>query len=71
MATTVPVVVNARTLKWFNDELGGGSLDDPAALKVAVFARRGGDLFIQASREIAHSPSRHQVPDIDPYLSDT
>ena len=71
VATTVPVVVDARALKWFNDELGGGSLDDPAALKVAVFARRGGDLFIQASRaEIAALLPEIKFPTSTPYLSE-
>ncbi len=67
VATTVPIVVDAKILKWFNDELRAAPLDDPAALKVAVFARRAGDLFIQASRaEIAALLPESQVPHIDP-----
>jgi hypothetical protein len=71
MATTVPIVVDARILKWFNDELGGASLDDPEALKVAVFARRGGDLFIQVSRaEIMALLPNVKFPTSAPYLSE-
>lgn len=69
--STVPVVVDARALKWFNDELGGQFLDDPEALKTAVFARRGGDLFIQASRaEIVALLPDVQFPSSTPYLSE-
>ena len=71
VATTVPVVVDATGLKWFNDELGAASPDDPAALKVALFARRGGDLFIQASRaEIATLLPDIKFPTSTPYLSE-
>ena len=71
VATTVPIVIDARALKWFNDELSGGSPDDPAALKVAVFARRAGDLFIQASRaEIATLLPDVKFPTSTPYLSE-
>jgi hypothetical protein len=69
--TTVPVVVNARVLTWFNDQLGGQFLDDPEALKTAVFARRGGDLFIQASRaEIVALLPEIKFPSSTPYLSE-
>ena len=71
VATTVPVVVDATVLKWFNDEIVGQSLDDPAALKVALFARRAGDLFIQASRaEIAALLPDVKFPTSTPYLSE-
>ena len=69
--TTVPVVVDARVLTWFNDQLGGQFLDDPEALKTAVFARRGGDLFIQASRdEIVALLPEIKFPSSTPYLSE-
>lgn len=69
--STVPVVVDARVLKWFNDQLGGQFLDDPEALKTAIFARRGGDLFIQASRaEIVALLPEVQFPSSTPYLSE-
>ncbi len=71
VATTVPIVVDAKALKWFNDELSAAPLDDPAALKVAVFARRAGDLFIQASRtEIAALLPEVKFPTSTPYLSE-
>lgn len=71
VATTVPIVVDARILKWFNDGLGGDILDDPEALKVAVFARRGGDLFVQASRaEIISLLPNVKFPSSTPYLSE-
>lgn len=69
--TTVPVVIDARALTWFNDQLGGQFLDDPEALKTAVFARRGGDLFIQASRaEIVTLLPDIEFPSSTPYLSE-
>jgi hypothetical protein len=69
--STVPVVIDARILKWFNDGLGGQFLDDAEALKTAVFARRGGDLFIQASRaEIVALLPDIQFPSSTPYLSE-
>jgi hypothetical protein len=68
--TTVPIVVSADTLKWFNDGIGGELLDNPEALKVAVFARRGGDLNVQASRaEIAALIPDIKFPSSAPYLS--
>lgn len=69
--STVPVVVDARVLTWFNDQLGGQFLDDPEALKTAIFARRGGDLFIQASRaEIVALLPDLKFPSSTPYLSE-
>ncbi len=71
VATTVPVVIDSGVLKWFNDELVSTALDDPEALKVAIFARRGGDLFIQASRaEIAALLPNIEFPASTPYLSE-
>lgn len=71
VATTTPIVVGAEILKWYNDGLGGEFLDDPEALKIAVFARRGGDLFIQASRaEIAALLPDIKFPTSVPYLSE-
>jgi len=49
--TTVPIVISSSILKWFNDDIGGELLDDPEALRDAIFDRRAGDLFVQASRE--------------------
>jgi hypothetical protein len=69
--STVPLVVDARGLTWFNDQLGGQFLDDPEALKTAIFARRGGDLFIQASRaEIVALLPDIKFPSSTPYLSE-
>lgn len=71
LATTVPIVVGAEILKWYNDGLGGEFLDDPEALKVAIFARRGGDLFVQASRaEIVALIPEIKFPSSTPYLSE-
>lgn len=71
VATTSPIVVGADILKWYNDDLGGEFLDDPEALKVAIFARRGGDLFIQASRrEIVALIPDVKFPSSTPYLSE-
>ncbi|HSJ82885.1 MAG TPA: hypothetical protein VLA91_03620 [Acidimicrobiia bacterium] len=71
VATTVPIVVGAEILKWYNDGLGGEFLDDPDSLKVAIFARRGGDLFVQASRAemVALLPDL-KFPASTPYLSE-
>ena len=71
VATSVPIVVGAEILKWYNDGLGGEFLDDPDSLKVAIFARRGGDLFIQASRAemVALLPDL-KFPASTPYLSE-
>lgn len=52
--TTTPTIIPASQLQWANDEIGTDDLDDREALIAAVFARREGDRFIQASRfEIA------------------
>jgi hypothetical protein len=68
---TVPVVISADVLKWFNDSLGGDLPDDPEAIKDAIFERRGGDLFVQASRaEIAALAPEIKFPSTTPYLSE-
>jgi hypothetical protein len=68
---TVPLVISASNLKWFNDDLGDGSVDDPEALRQAIFDRRGGDLFVQASRaEIATLLPELKFPSTTPYLSE-
>ncbi len=55
-----PVDVPSTTLQWHNDDIASGPFDDPQQVIDAVFARREGDRFIQASRaEIAAA-----VPDI-------
>lgn len=69
--TTIPIVIDARILKWFNDELGGEIPEDPEAIKDAIFDRRGGDLFVQASRaEIAALVPELKFPSATPYLSE-
>jgi hypothetical protein len=69
--TTVPIVINTLGLKWFNDGIGGELLDDAEALKNAIFDRRGGDLFVQASRaEIAALVPGLKFPSVTPYLSE-
>jgi hypothetical protein len=69
--TTVPIVISAEILKWFNDDLGGELVDDPEAIKTAIFERRGGDLFVQASRaEIAALVPDLRFPSSTPYLSE-
>jgi hypothetical protein len=69
--TTVPIVISAEILKWFNDDLGGELADDPEAVKDAIFERRGGDLFVQASRaEIAALVPDLRFPSSTPYLSE-
>ena len=47
--TTIPLASDASDLIWFNDDLGTGD-GDPGDIVSAVFARREGDRFIQASR---------------------
>jgi hypothetical protein len=69
--STVPLVISASNLKWFNDGIGGELLEDPTALRDAIFDRRGGDLFVQASRaEIAVLLPEIKFPSTTPYLSE-
>ena len=49
--TTVPGPVTVEELAWANDVILNASLDDREAAMAAVFARREGDRFIQASRD--------------------
>lgn len=52
--TTTPTVVAVDDLFWSNDVIETENLNDPEAMLAEVFARRGGDRFVQASRfEIA------------------
>jgi hypothetical protein len=68
---TVPLTVSSDTLKWFNDGLGEGDVDDPVALQQTIFERRGGDLFIQSSRaEIAIILPDVKFPSRVPYLAE-
>lgn len=71
--TTLPPVdtprfVAATTLQWSNDDIVNESLDDPEAVVAAVFSRRQGDRFIQASRfEIAAAIPDIVFPTVAPY----
>ncbi|MBW3666535.1 MAG: hypothetical protein KY394_02960 [Actinobacteria bacterium] len=47
---TIPVVISSDNLAWSNDDIVNDNLGDPGATVAAVFARREGDRFIQASR---------------------
>lgn len=69
---TVPIVVRAENLKWFNDTIVSDvPLDDPQAVAGAIFARRAGDFFIQASRaEIASVLPDVRFPATVPYLAE-
>lgn len=49
--TTTPTIVAATRLQWANDEIETANLADRDALLAAVFERRQGDRFIQATRE--------------------
>lgn len=49
--TTTPTIVAMQELQWANDEIETADLADRDALLAAVFARRQGDRFIQASRD--------------------
>lgn len=47
---TIPTAISSTHLAWSNDEIVNENLGDPGATVAAVFARREGDRFIQASR---------------------
>jgi hypothetical protein len=71
--TTIPLARDAANLIWYNDDLGAGP-DNPEDVVAAVFARREGDRFVQASREEIRKvledvqfPSR--VPPLSEYVS--
>jgi hypothetical protein len=71
VAVTIPVAIGVEVLTWFNDDLAEDLPDDPEAVKDAIFARRGGDLFVQASRaEIAAMVPDLKFPSSTPYLSE-
>lgn len=71
--TTLPRVdtprhVAANTLQWSNDEIVNHDLVDPEAVVAAVFSRRQGDRFIQASRyEIAAAIPEITFPNLAPF----
>lgn len=66
-STTVPSRVTVEDLQWSNDDIEPASPDDPEALLAAVFARRQGDRFIQASRaEIAVALPELSFPGVAP-----
>jgi hypothetical protein len=69
---TLPSVIGSDVLKWFNDTiLTTAPLDDPAAVEDAIFERRAGDLFIQASRaEIISLVPEVEFPATAPYLAE-
>lgn len=68
--TTIPVVRDAGDLIWYNDDLGEGPVE-PAEVVAAVFARREGDRFIQASRaEISKVLTGIKFPERVPPLSE-
>lgn len=68
--TTIPLVRDAVNLIWYNDDLGEGP-PNPADVVAAVFARREGDRFIQASRfEIAKVIEGIAFPTRVPPLAD-
>ena len=72
IAITIPSVISASTLKWFNDTIvNPAPADDVEAMKDAVFGRRTGDLFVQASRlEVITLLPEVKFPASAPYLSE-
>lgn len=65
---TTPRFVDIGELSWSNDEIVNPNLDDRNALIAAVFERRAGDRFIQASREeIAAALEGVEFPAMAPY----
>ncbi len=71
--TTLPPVdaprqVTVASLQWHNDDIANDELDDPDVVVAAVFSRRQGDRYIQASRyEIAAAVPGIEFPAIAPY----
>ena len=66
--TTTPTVVDSIQLLWTNDELAVADPADVETVLAAVFARRQGDRFIQASRsEIAAALPDVAFPGEVPY----
>jgi hypothetical protein len=70
--TTVPSVVGSDVLKWFNDTIvTAAPLDNPVAVEDVIFARRAGDLYIQASRaEILAILPEIRFPAAVPFLAE-
>lgn len=65
---TTPRFVDIRNLAWSNDDIINPNLGDQNALIAAVFARREGDRFIQASRdEIAVALPGLEFPALAPW----
>jgi len=69
---TLPSVIGSDVLKWFNDTIvTPAPLDDPAAVEDAIFERRAGDLYIQASRaEVISLVPDIRFPATVPYLAE-
>lgn len=62
-----PTNVPATTLQWHNDDIVSGPFGSPQEVVDAVFARREGDRFIQASRaEIAAAVPAMVFPAVAP-----
>lgn len=65
---TTPRFVDIRNLAWSNEDIVNPNLGDRNALVAAVFERREGDRFIQASRrEIAAALPGLEFPAIAPF----
>jgi hypothetical protein len=63
-----PTWAPVASVGWFNDDIVSENLFDPEAVVAAVFARREGDRFIQASRfEIVSVVPEVVFPSIVPY----
>lgn len=70
VTTTLPTVIDAALLQWFNDGIVSRNPDDPAALRTEIFGRRGGDLFVQSSRsEVVTLVPEVRFPTVAPYLA--
>jgi hypothetical protein len=69
---TVPSVIGSDVLKWFNDTIvTTAPLDNPVAVEDEIFARRAGDLYIQASRaEILSILPEVRFPAAAPFLAE-
>ncbi len=69
---TVPSVIGSDVLRWFNDTIvTTAPLDNPVAVEDEIFARRAGDLFIQASRaEILAILPEIRFPATSPFLAE-
>jgi hypothetical protein len=64
----VPTTVSSESLQWANDEIVSGPFETREDVVAAVFARRQGDRFIQASRsEIAAAVPDMRFPQVAPF----